>query len=329
MILMEEFIVLALNDVSTRSRLLAWALESPLIQIRSPPPYVDLVPKLSRIISRYKPRKVVVQLPVGPMLFSVLVVKRLVGGFKVIADTHTGFYTGSMLTRHGLLNAPFRGLLRYVDLILLHNELNKSFIGGLNDKAMVLYDPFYVIEGYVGENGNCSLDEANLGNHRYVVYPVSWHPDEPIEWIVKAWGNIETDTRLVLTGRPDIGVLKKIIQYVHRGNVILTGYLDVNDYYCLLARSEFIITATMSHLDMQCSAYEALALRKPILASDTAALKLVLRDSAVYFDYDMLSLRNAIRVLEDNLDLYKARITERSVELKEEVLNSIKALKNL
>jgi len=311
--------------------LLARALNARLYLLKSKPPYFDLTPKVVSIINEGIDT-LIIQLPTGPLLFSSVLSKNLAknSDIKIVADTHTGFLTAEFklrISKHSILNAPFKTFLHYVDRIIIHNETNyKLMPSKFHFKALVLYDPFYVIKEFFDEK-NCGNFELN---REYAVYPASWHPDEPIEFLVEAWTRSNTPIPLVITGSPRQQILKKIWKHVQTRKIILSGYIeDYRKYLCLLSGALFIVSATTSNFDMQCSAYEALALGKPLVASNRSAIRSVLRDIPVYFDYDKESLHKAVSDLLKDYDRVLNRTCTFAKELEERIKHQIKFLLNI
>ena len=211
---MSEIIVIALNALSTRTRWIAKATKAKLYTIKSKPPYMTLEYKLLRILEKEKPRKVIAQLPTGPLLAALIAIKRIKRDIKIIADVHTGFLTAKInATKHGLLNAPFKPLLAHTDLLLIHNKYNEFLLSPkLKEKIFILYDPFYVFREesvkIINEmNASKKSEERKIEqiiNENYVVYPASWHPDEPVYWIIKTWIKEKIEPKLVITGKPPV-----------------------------------------------------------------------------------------------------------------------------
>ena len=89
---------------------------------------------------------------------------------------------------------------------------------------------------------------------------------------------------------------------------------------CVLTKSTLIISASSSQLDTQASAYEALAFKKPVVASNILALKLILRDSASYFDIDNpRSLRDAIIDVLNDYEYYSSKIAILALRLENRI----------
>jgi len=312
---------------------LARALNAKLYLLRSKPPYLDLASKIVNTINEGVDA-LIVQLPTGPLLLASILSKNLVKNVdvKVVADAHTGFLTTRFnlkFQKHFVLNYPFKLLLSYTDLILVHNETNYKLLPRrLYSKTLVLYDPFYVIEGFFSKERCEDLKlRGFLKKGEYAMYPASWHPDEPIEFLVEAWASSSIPIPLVISGRPRQQILRRIGEHLQTHKIILSGYIeDYGKYLCLLSRALFVVSATTSNFDMQCSAYEALALGKPIAASNGFAIRSVLRDAPVYFNYDKESLHKAVSSLLKNYDYVLDRTIMLAKSLKEKIERQIETL---
>ena len=321
----QSTVVLALNQVSTRTYWLSTAIGGQLLLIKSRPPYLGLLPRLVAILVRNRSRRVVVQLPVGPLLLGVLLTRIFCKRFTLLADVHTGFLmAGLNFSKHGALNAPFIGMLRHVDRIILQNEANLSLLPrGLSRKALILYDPFYALHGSIRMKSSSST----MTTRDYALFPASWHPDEPIEFLIRTWVDAGIPFPLLITGKPRGPLFKKVSSMLEDApNVKLTGYLDYDDYLDMAAGSKLIISATTSEMDAQCSAYEALALGKPILATSTSVLRAILDGGAVYFDLaDPSTLVSALNLVLTNYDACRSAAIGRAVSLEKKTRTSISA----
>jgi len=76
--------------------------------------------------------------------------------------------------------------------------------------------------------------------------------------------------------------------------VRLTGYLSESDYVALLAHADVLVDLTLRDDCLLCGAYEAVALGKPLVTSDTQALRDYFRRGAVYTKPDAMSIANAV-----------------------------------
>lgn len=150
-----QIALLALNEASTRTRWLAKALNANLYLLKSRAPYLNLISKVFSIINEDNIDTLIIQLPTGPLLFASVLSKKLTTNkeLRIIADVHTGFLSAKLnlvITKHDILNAPFKPFLRYSDHIIIHNETNYNLLPyELYYKTIVLYDPFYIVRKFL------------------------------------------------------------------------------------------------------------------------------------------------------------------------------------
>jgi hypothetical protein len=111
------------------------------------------------------------------------------------------------------------------------------------------------------------------------VMPASWDGDEPISTV------FETARRLpqvdvAVTGRPRFGRRGRRVP----PNVRLEGKLGRDEYAALLRRADLVLALTTAELTMQCAGYEGLAYEKPLVLSDTGALRAYFTAGSVFVD---------------------------------------------
>jgi glycosyltransferase involved in cell wall biosynthesis len=198
------------------------------------------------LLLRRRPRVLVVMAPPALLVLLALVWRRL-SGCRVVVDCHSKAVLGS---------PPSARLARRADLVLVTlPELTAGF-----PQALAVHDPpAPAVEG---------------ARHDEVVFPASWYADEPVADLLAAAAQLP-DVRFAVTGRAPDGL-------VVPPNVRLTGYLRREDYLALLAGAPVVLALTTREATMQRAAYEAVAAGRPVVASDTAALRSYLGDAAVY-----------------------------------------------
>jgi hypothetical protein len=309
---MHDILIIAWKSISPRTRLLAKALNKKILLCDKGSLYINNFIESFRYIKENRPKIVIIQLPQGPLLLFATLIK-LFYGIKIVADVHSGFLLISGF-KSAILNMPFKFLLRYCDLIILHNKQIIFLISTeIRKKSIIVYDPWY----YLDKNQE---DDSKIDN--YLVFPCSFHPDEPIKEILESIKNYEIGYKIYITGRwhkkPN---LKKFASE----NIIFTGYLSNKDYKKLINSSHAIITGTKREYTVLMSAWEALAYKKPLILSKTITLKNLFGRYPLYYDLkDPESIRNAITQTK------KFQINKSSWNnLKKKTLNSVKFFKNL
>jgi hypothetical protein len=195
---------------------------------------------------RRRPRVLIVMAPPAALVLLALVWGRLTR-CRVVVDCHSGAVLGRPLSAR---------LAAHADLVLV----TLPQLAGEFPKAVPVHDPPVTV--------------PSAPRHDEVVFPASWFPDEPIEELLAAARALPAQ-RFAITGKPPAGLDAP-------ANVRLTGFLSRADYLALLAGAPVVLALTTRVDSMQRAAYEAVGAGRPVVASDTKALRGYLGDAATY-----------------------------------------------
>ena len=77
-------------------------------------------------------------------------------------------------------------------------------------------------------------------------------------------------------------------------NVVLTGYLPETEFICMLHSVDVIVDLTERENCLLCGAYEAVAVGKPLIVSDTEVLRKHFRTGVLYTDNTSKDLADKI-----------------------------------
>ena len=250
--------------------------------------YPVLLLRTLAAIVRTRPTRVFVQCPSIVLTAWVLVLKTF-GRFQTIADLHNEAVEPFI---HGF--PGYRALLRWIhrraDLNIVTNGALAEIVRASGGRAAVLPDKIPAIHG----SASPGRPDARL-----VVFVCTYAPDEPYTAVIEAARLLGPHVAVHITGNPGRTVLPRLPQ-----NVTLTGYLSEARYLELLAQADVIVDLTAMENCLVCGAYEAAALGKPLVTSDTAALRAYFHRGTVYARHDPESLAEAISVaLRDNAEL--------------------------
>lgn len=223
------------------------------------------------LLVRTRPRVLLVMAPPPALVAIGLIWRRLTGG-RLVVDCHSGAVLGRPLSAR---------LADRADLVVVTlPQLTSGF-----SRAVAMHNPPAVIPA--------------APRHGEVVFPASWLPDEPVEQFLVA-ARALPDQRFAVTGRPPRGVDVP-------PNVRLTGFLPRADYLRLVAGAPVVLALTTRPDTMQQAAYEAVGAGRPVVASDTAALRSYLGDAATYAGDLAAALTDALERL-PALELAVARV---------------------
>lgn len=274
-----------------RTREIADALRAPLIEITSRAHRLVRHPrallKTFFALARIRPRVLIIQCP-SIVLGGFAVLMKPLLRYRLVADCHNAAVSPFAYKARVLLWLV-RAIHRGSDLTIVTNETLAEIVRRNGGRPFVLPDPIPPFSA-LPFNLNGSVKRA--------VFICSFAADEPYGDLIQAAGLLAGEVELVVTGNakkanPD--VLKSIPE-----NVRLTGFLDEPDYIELLRNADVIVDLTEMENCLVCGAYEAVAAERPLVTSDTAALRAHFRAGTVYARHKTTDLANALRQAMEN-----------------------------
>ena len=192
-------------------------------------------------------------------------------GVKVVIDAHNGGID-PLEGANSLLTKLARRALRKSDLVIVTNQALARQIESFGANAFVLTDPmpdFPPVD---------VVDSADVPVRR-VLAICTWASDEPYLELLRAAALLPAGIELAVTGRPKLSAEQKASV---PANVRLTGFVSEAEYMRLLHTADVIVDLTTRENCLLCGAYEAVAAHKPLVVSDTAALRELLEDASLY-----------------------------------------------
>lgn len=246
-------VFIAWRKIAPRTRDLSNELELKLIFLRGFPPYIYESIKLPQCLHD-NINIVFLQVPQGLLLLDGVLLKKL-KGYLTVADVHTGFILPDTF-KLKVLNLQFRSLLKYVDLILVHNYDILNFINQkVRDKTIVVYDPPINYFNWYGGGG-------------YIVIPSSGHVDEPIDIVINSLVKANITNKVFITGP------HKPMKIKHNNlTIIYTGYLPLNKYITLVRNCDLLIAISNREYSFLRAAWEAVCTETPFLLGYTYTLR--------------------------------------------------------
>jgi len=306
--------IIAWKKLSTRSTLLAKALDAKLWFFKDNIPYAKAFARTLLKTIREKPRIMIIQLPQGPLLLEAYFLKK-VTGCKVIADVHTGFLVNTNW-KGLLLNVPFAKLLPTADIIVAHNEPQLDLIPKkVRNKTIVVFDPWHLIEN--------QSTEKRSKYENYIVFPASYAPDEPLEEVINSINTFNVNVKMYVTGN---WKRNPNVKKYSSDRIVFTGFLSSEKFNNLLSNATAIITGTKREYTALMSGWEAIAHGKPLAVTATRTLKDLFGDYAVFYDYrNGQSIANAINTIltsKPNIAAHK-KLKQRTIKSLEQLNQKI------
>jgi glycosyltransferase involved in cell wall biosynthesis len=269
-----------------RSRSLTQELKIPLVELAKPggralryarDSWATVVTLLGR-----RHRTVFVQVPslvLGHLVLALALVLR----FRVIVDAHNAVIEGAESAGFPL-RMLYRSVVRRADLIIVTNSSLAERVRRLGGRPGVLPDP-------VPELGSVPPRAAGESDSSEVVVISTWAADEPLGAVLEAARQLPPPLFFTITGRPR-GPLADAARATER--VRLSGFVSEQDYLALLARARVVVDLTTREDCLVCGAYEALALGRPLVVSDSRALRELLRDGAIFAENEPAAVALAV-----------------------------------
>jgi glycosyltransferase involved in cell wall biosynthesis len=140
-------------------------------------------------------------------------------------------------------------------------------------------------------------DSSNNNKPLRIAVIASFASDEPLGQVLKAASTLPW-VEFYITG--DKSLADRKLFKIKPQNVIFTGFMDYNNYLCLLEDVDSIMVLTNRSRTMLSGAYEALALEKPLIASNWDALKQYFNRGTIHIDNSSKQIEEAINLIQIN-----------------------------
>ncbi|MCS5716761.1 glycosyltransferase [Herbiconiux sp. CPCC 205763] len=234
------------------------------------------------MLVRLRPSVVVLMLPPAVAVW-VVAPLAVILKFALIGDLHSGVFNdrrwawaapstlrilkrrgGAIVTNETLARIPRAAQVR---TLVMHDLIDASDFS----KATVPTGP---LDALVGE--------------KYLLVPVTYASDEPIAELLRAARGLP-EVKFVLTGRAP-----EEVRAAAPKNVVFSGFVSDEVYSWLLVQSAAVMALTTRESTMQRAGYEALAAGKPLVTSNTEALREYFTKGAVFVEPTVDSLASGI-----------------------------------
>jgi len=300
-----------------RSRELAESFDAEYIFVKSPKnrlaKYIYSTVLTLYLIARKSPDNVFCQNP-SVMLAYVVVLMKKFFRYKAIVDRHSNFKIdklddGSLKWRifHYLSNYS----LSNADITIVTNGYAKDYISSLARSVAILPDRIPKIECKA-----CSEKfEVDVAKKKKVLFVTTFDDDEPINEMLEAAKSLDS-VNVYLTGNYKKKFSESEVIEFKRHDIIFTGFVPNSVYETLLCESDLVVVLTDKDLILNCGAYEALSLNKPLILSNTKTLKSYFGGPGIiYVNNSRLDILGGINEALPSLDVMKSNIVERRKEI--------------
>lgn len=242
-----------------------------------------------------RPKVVIAQNPSIVLAVVVILIRKILD-IKVVIDRHSNFmFNKKQNLKYKIFHKISNYTIKNANLTIVTNDYLKSMLKNISDNVFILQD---MIPSIV------PTKLVELEGEHNVVYICSFDSDEPVTDVIAAFAEIK-NIHLYVTGNFSKYVgINQIVKDI-TPNIHLTGYIDDEQYINMLAASDAIIVLTKSNMTLNCGAYEAVALEKPMILSNTDTIKSYFSMGAVYCEPNKESIKNAVNKCMSNIDKLK------------------------
>lgn len=261
--------------------------------------YLLLSIKTFRILVGNKSKIVFVQNPSLVLALQANILCKLLRK-KLVVDSHNG----GLFPVEGksmVLNFIAKAIVRISPFTIVSNNALAKYVSSIGGKPLVLPDPLPEIEDIA------PAFEAE----EYVLFICTWATDEPYREVIQAASAL--GVTVYITGKVPLHVNREKSDIPE--NVILTGFLSDADYAALLRGADLVIDLTTREDCLVCGAYEAVAVGKPMVLSNTQALRSYFNLGAVYTDNSAVDIENSVKKALYEKDELTIQVAELKIEL--------------
>jgi glycosyltransferase involved in cell wall biosynthesis len=214
------------------------------------------------------------------------------------ADCHSGAYNDPRWVRFARTNAA---VVRRCRGAVFHNALLAAEQSDASCCSVVLSIYAMTDRATIDDQYDPAEKSRPL-----VVAICSYGFDEPVEMVLEAAERVP-QIDVAMTGRPPVGLSSRA-----PANVRFTGWLDERDYHDTIARASAVLCFTTREATMQNGLIEALEHRRPVVTSNTRALRQWAHDipGVITVDHDPDALAATISAIADDREGWLRRAAQ-------------------
>ena len=253
--------------------------------------YVLGASKTVLFILKRRPRIIIAQNPSIVLSMMVIIMSLFRNSISVIDAHNAGLFP--MEGKSALLMRVSRFIQRYAALTFVSNPGLQPIVESNGGRAFILPDPF--------PHFPKDISKIDLGHDFNVLFICSYAADEPYEAVFEAAKKIPANIHIWVTGN----YKKKAIEPSQVSeNITLMGFISDEKFVQMLFSVDATIDLTTRENCLVCGAYESVSAGKPMIISNTHALRSYFDEGAVYTDHSPEQLVAAInRMVAQHSDL--------------------------
>lgn len=268
--------------------------------------YSVLCFKTLKFLIANRPKVVICQNPSMILNLFLCTMKNMLG-FYLVADRHTNFafrHSRSYKLKWVLYRMVSNITIRHSDLMIVTNPFLKEFVDCMGGRGVVLPDKIPDFQG--------RLQKKKLQGRLKVFFICTFSDDEPFREVFEAAKLMPSDWIIYVSGNYRKANLQP--DYVPQ-NVVLLGFVEEDDYLIYLSAVDAVMVLTTLDYTLNCGAYEAVALNKPMVLSHKKTIINYFNKGAVYVEPVAQSITEGIESLFKDCETFESEVKELKCEL--------------
>jgi hypothetical protein len=227
---------------------------------------------------------------------------------KIVVDAHNASIPTDGNSRT-IMNWVLSKIISNANITIVTNNDLALIVRKKGGTPFVLPDPVPVFS----EMNNDKVF-SHLAGKINILFICSFADDEPYMEVIEASRGLKDGVHIYISGDSRKYFRKTGSKHAN-GNITLTGFLSEQEFVSLLHQVDIIIDLTTRENCLVCGAYEAVGAGKPMILSDTAALRGYFSKGAIYTNNSAEDIRNKITTAILNCDNLKEDVNELRGEL--------------
>jgi glycosyltransferase involved in cell wall biosynthesis len=274
-------------EIQVRNRSMSAALSVPLYELTSDLPrllkYPVLLFKTCCILVKTKADILFVQNPSIVLSFLAICAKPILR-LTVIVDAHnSGIFP--LEGRNQVLNTIAKFIVSQSDYTIITNRFLAKIVKSWGGNPIIMPDPI--------PDFSAHKIVPFIPKKPYVYFICTWADDEPFDEVFKAASRLKANVDVYVTGNYKKKLDADAVASIP-GNVKLLGFLSEDDYLNYFAGASLILDLTTRENCLVCGAYEALALKRPAIISDSIVSRELFKAGFLYTQNSAESISQTI-----------------------------------
>ena len=276
--------------------------------------YLLSIVKTIGIIFHDKPQIVIAQNPSKVLAFIVICLKR-VFRYTAVVDAHnSGIYPRG--GRFKTLMMISKWLQQHADLTIVTNKELSLVVQANGGKPFILPDRIPSIP---------LVETVPLSGKLNILYICTFSEDEPYRQVLEAAELIPQDITIYFTGNNK----GKIAEGSVPSNVELLGFVSESTFWSMIMSADIIMDITLREGCLVCGAYEGVAAGKPLILSDTEALRDYFNMGSIYVGPAPNEIANGILQAQHRMEHMKNEIQQLKKNLEQKWQEQLRQLQCL